>query len=217
MKLKDTNLVRIAVKKALDSRLFKKIVVTTDYTKNKLDLTDLTSSALTTVIIHTRDRSLCTDKALMVDVVKDAVTRYGGSEPWVWLMQVTCPFTKIEDMVKIRKLLDSTPGINSLITFKPVKEHSNRTYSIKEKEDGSFAEAFKLRYTSYRNKQDLMTQYTRSGNIYVVRRECFEKEGNLEVKPIASYFVDRITGINIDDHEDVVLAKYWLNTGKVKI
>lgn len=213
--LKGRTLVAIAAERAMRSKLFAKVVITTDYPRSKLGLDDVPRHLLTQLIYHKRNASLCTDDALMTDVIADAVKEHGGGCDTIWLTQVTCPFTNVEDMIQIDKMLKENDELNSVITFKLVKEHANRAYSIKKK-DG-YLEAFKFRYTNYKNRQDLFDQFIRSGNLYVVRKDAFEKMGTLECKPTGAYVVDRVTGMNIDEQEDVILVKYYLGTGGVRI
>jgi len=214
-KLQGKTLIEIITEKVVDSRLFSKVILTTDYTKNEACVTDISPNAYTSFEYIKRPPELASDTALMVDVIKNVLLNVGKEFSYIWIFQPTCPFTKVEDIKNIMEMIESHPEIKSVITMKEVKEHSNRFYTLKEKED--YIEAYKLRYTSFEPAERLIKQYIRSGNIYVFDLKSFEESNCVENKIVAAYFVDRIIGSNIDDIEDLVLVKYWLNGGYIKI
>jgi CMP-N-acetylneuraminic acid synthetase len=178
-RLRGKTLVRIVLEKAIESNVFDHIVISTDYSKAQLGISDLNHKRSKVQVLD-RPAELCTDDALMKDVIKHAIDKViGKGHKWVWLMQPTSPFTEVNDLVNMSKILrnsdkDFERPIRSLITFKPVAEHSNRMFTLKDNED--FTEAFPLRFVSYANKQDLPAHYLRSGNMYVLNHDEFIKD-----------------------------------------
>jgi CMP-N-acetylneuraminic acid synthetase len=150
----------------------------------------------------------------MMDVVKHAINYIGGDYTYVWLLQPTSPFRDVKDFKVIKSIIES--GIyNSVISYKETKDHPNRTYTIKEEDDKITAHP--LRHVNFKNKQDLIPVYIRSGNFYVSKVGAVMETNTFENKPIYPYIVDKIKGINIDSEEDMILAKHYLNYGTVKL
>lgn len=206
-------LTRLAIQKALDAKIFSRVIVSSDYQKVDIGFDDLVGHAMTKVEYLRRPQELCQDDSLMMDVIKHAMEYAGDAYTYVWLLQPTSPFRDVEDFIKIRILIES--GLyGSVISFKEVKEHPNRCYTIKEDDIHT---AHPLRFVSFKNKQDLPDVYIRSGNYYVTKRDSIIETNTLENKPIYPYVVDRIKGINIDEEEDLVLAKHYLNYGTIKL
>lgn len=221
-KIGNRTLVDIVFEKALKSGVFDKIVISTDYDQHQLQLKEFTPvyKNLVRCEYQRRPAEISTDGALMKDVIKHVLDKVGKAHKWVWILQPTCPYSDIQDFKKIAKILeghdkDPDKEIKSLISFKDCKEHPNRSYTIKS--EGEYPEAFKLRWTDFKNKQDLPPKLIRSGNFYVFDRETFLKTGEFFNRCCYAYEVDRIKGLNIDDMEDLVLAKYYYNIGRVKI
>lgn len=213
--LQGKTLIRIMVDKLIESKIFTTVLLTTDYERKQLDIADVQGNGYTTFNYVKRPKELAKDETPMNSVVSHALAEVGSEYKYVWLFQPTCPFTRIEDITNILSMLNKNQEINSVISFKEVKEHSNRFYTMKKKEE--YTEAYRMRYTNFVPRQKLMPQYIRSGNIYVTKREEFIKSKTLENKSVAAYFFDRVIGLNIDDQEDIVLVKYWLQSGRIQL
>lgn len=219
IELNRRTLVQLAAERAFDSRLFDAIVVTSDYPKYRLNIDAIHSSGVTRMHYIRRPNDLCQDETPMVDVVKHAINNVGSGYQWVWLLQPTSPFREVFDFKRIKRMLD-TERFESIISVKEVKEYSNRTYTGKDLEDPmfkDFQEGFRLRWTNFKNRQELPINLIRSGAFYVFKLSDLKEKESIENRPLGLYVMDRVHGLNIDDHEDVVLAKYYLNTGRVKV
>lgn len=213
--LQGKTLIRIMVDKLIASKKFTSVILSTDYRPKDLDISDVQGNMYSNFRVVQRPKDLAADNTPMSAVVTHVLGECGKGFDYVWLFQPTCPFTNLEDIDNVLAMLDKNQDISSVISFKEVKEHSNRFYTMKEKED--YIEAYRMRYTNFVPRQKLMTQYIRSGNIYVSKVKEFLDNQTLENKPVAAYMVDRIKGLNIDDHEDLVLIKYWLQSGRIKL
>lgn len=218
--LNGKNLVEIAIQKAINQKIFRRVIVTTDYNKRDINFDNIPKSTLTQLEFCKRPPELAEDNTPMIDVILHALSFARGDESYVWLLQPPCPFTSGEDFQSALKEI-SKPDVNSVVSLKPLKEHMNRCYTEKlfTPTDGTAAyyKAYPLKYTNYENKQDLKPIYIRSGNIYISRRDLILKNKSIENDGVASIDFDRIRGTNIDDQEDLVLAKYWLQRGMAHV
>jgi CMP-N-acetylneuraminic acid synthetase len=230
IRLGNRNLVGTTVKVARDSKIFSKIVVSSDYPRVKLDIEDIGRSAHTEVVYLPRPRELTTDSALMIDVIKSVLKDVGGNYTWVWLFQPTSPFRNVNEIKKIKKVLD-TGDFEAAISFKPIKEFSDRMYTWKN------GVAHKITHTNFKNKQDITPKVMRSGNYYVIKKYYIDenkdsKNFDWAVKPFFSYIMgeinplnasvndirySRMLGVNIDDREDLELAKGYVRRGDVSV
>ncbi|RPI55981.1 MAG: hypothetical protein EHM49_01230 [Deltaproteobacteria bacterium] len=221
LKLNHKTLVRLAVEVAMDSGIFSRVIITTDYPRPSLGIDDIGSRGFTQLIYSARPRELASDTAEMASVVKYVLDDRKGMEKWVWLLQPTSPFRTIADIKKIKTALESGDW-KSCISFKPMKEQTERAYTIK---DGVF---YKLKYTSYKNKEDLKRKAIRSGNFYVTQRDAFLDSLTFENHPFFGYTMggvnietctqdewlwSRKMGLNIDDPEDWEAAKGIVRRG----
>lgn len=221
IKLRDKTLVAHAVEQAVRANIFDGIVITTDYFQHELQIEEAKHGKK--IIYIKRPASLCMDNSLMVDVIEHALTFLGGKMVnWLWLLQPTSPFRTKEDFKAIKRAVDSGE-YSSALSFKPSKDHPNRSYSWKNDQ------CYRLRHVNYDNKQDLKPMLTRSGNFYVVRKEKFLEKGKVEVGPFYSHIMGGVNpdkmnqkeyitslkmGLNIDDELDHEIAKGMMRRGE---
>jgi N-acylneuraminate cytidylyltransferase len=216
------SLVRIAVDQAQQAGIFDGIIITTDYFRSHLGIDDVNHKV--PIYFIQRPPELCTDTAKMKDVIKHAIVAMGGKTiNWLWVLQPCSPFRKKEDFKAINTALKTGEWV-SAISFKPIKEHPNRSYTYKN------GQAWPLRHVNYDNKEDLMPMLTRSGNFYVVDKDKFLEKDKLEIRPFFSHIMggidpsscsreelrkSRQIGTNLDDQEDMELFKGIIRRGDV--
>lgn len=232
-KIEGKTLIRIAVEKALKARIFSRIVISTDYPRNKLGIDDLGQEAMTQLLVIKRPTELATDTALAAQVARHVISNVGEREHWVWYIQPTSPFTKVEDYKKLFEIL-SSGKYDGAISFKPVKEYIDRSYTYKN------GKAYRIHQSNFQNKQDLKHQLHRSGNFYIIKREllmakdedkqyddnCWDK-GNIypmitgwinpETATQEQIINSRRLGTNIDDVDDYRWAKYLTACGDMNV
>lgn len=188
-------LVEKAVRLARESGLFEKIILSTDipYFEN-YDRCE----------VRKRPRSLCEDESLMIDVVRDVINVYKlGDDDFVWLLQPTTPFRKIRHFRAIQKLIFKYPDLNGVISVLSVgANHPDRMYTRK---DGKL---YRMTYTSFKNKQDLLDIYIRNGAFYVMRVSKLKSDQGFETRPVYAYIMEQHESINIDSTWDLALAKF---------
>lgn len=220
-KLNHKTLVAITLQKAMESRLFKRIIISTDYPRHNLGIEGADIHHATQIIYSVRPKELAGDDTLMIDVILYELKKQAGDEKWVWLLQPTSPFRSVEDFLRIKTALSSGDW-KSAISMKPNKEYIDRTYTYKN------GTAYRLKQTNYQNKQDLKTQVIRSGNFYVAQREDIIAKSSFEIHPMFPYIMGNIDpetathneylfsrkmGTNVDDAEDLDYAKNIVRRG----
>jgi CMP-N,N'-diacetyllegionaminic acid synthase len=221
LKLNHKTLVALAVEVALESKVFDKIVISTDYPRHHLGIDHIERVSYTQLLYNTRPSELAQDDSKMADVVKHVSRNLGGSEKWIWVFQPTSPFRKVDDIKRIKTALESGEW-NSAISFKPMKEPRERAYTVK---NGVF---YPLKYTNFENRQELKTTAIRSGNYYAANRKLFMEEGTFQIKPFFGFAMGNINmenctqaevemsrrlGVNIDALEDYEFAKNIVRRG----
>jgi CMP-N-acetylneuraminic acid synthetase len=77
-----------------------------------------------------RPKELAQDDTLMIDVVKHVLKDIGGNEKWVWILQPTSPFRTLEEIKKIKSIID-TGKYKSLYSVKPQVQPIDRTETWK--------------------------------------------------------------------------------------
>jgi len=224
LEINGKSLVRVAVEKAMEARIFTRILVTSDYPRYKLGIEDVYGDSYTKIEFFRRPEDLATDDAKMIDVLKQVLGNAKGPEEWVWLLQPTSPFRDIHDFKMIHEAI-STGKWESVISFKPVEDNTNRIYSVKN------AQAYRYKNSNYDNKQKLRTEVTRSGNFYVTRRKYILEHSSIENKPFYTYMMgnidvekatdmdkkySRMLGINIDSEDHWTIAKNHLRRGDIR-
>jgi CMP-N-acetylneuraminic acid synthetase len=227
LKLGSDNLIGITLKKAMDSKCFSKVILTTDYQMFKLNLDGFKSNMHTEFRYIMRPKELAQDDTLMIDVVKHVLKDIGGNEKWVWVLQPTSPFRTVAEIKKIKSIID-TGEYKSLISWKPQKEYIDRTATWKNNR------AYRIAQNNFKNKQELQPQVHRSGNYYIIDREIIETyqgesdKFNWMQEPSYAYMMgeinptdatleqilrSRMLGTNIDDMQDYNIAKDIVRRG----
>lgn len=192
-----TTLAHRAVDQALKAKIFSKVYLTTDIPA----LVDEFKNSLEVALRH-RPAPLCTDLALMKDVVLDCLENYGVPDAWYfWLLQPTSPFRDKKHFQEIVELIGRHDA-KSVISVKDVgANHPNRMYTIKKNN------LYPLRYTNFNNKQELIEAYIRNGCFYVSEVRAFKKEGSFTAFPCVPYLMEEGESINIDGPMDLLMAQ----------
>ena len=192
-----TSLIDRAIKSAIESGVFDKIIISTDI-PSVLD--EYCSDKR--VIVRPRPESLCQDETLMKDTVLDILTCLKiKAQDIVFVLQPTSPFRDKKDYNSILDIMNENKT-NSVISMVDVgANHPNRMYTVKDNE------IHPLRHTRFSNKQDLIRVYIRSGHYYVFRCGKFKEDQNFYIKPCRPFFIDHQRSINIDTPMDLAIAR----------
>jgi len=231
LELNGETLVSIAVRKALESQIFSKVIVTSNYPITHLKLREYNSTLHSQFVYIKRPESLCTDETEMIDVVRHTLDDVGGTEKWIWILQPTSPFRTVQEMKEIKNIVDGKE-FRSVISWKPQKEYIDRTATWNNNR------AYRINQNNFKNKQEIQPQVHRSGNYYVIDRDAITKYGGMwknfsfmvepsyafmmgEKSPVdmsmEDFLKSRMLGTNIDDIQDFNQAKDYVRRGDVRL
>ncbi len=201
-------LVAHTILSAQKSKLINDICLTTDSIKiKKIGL------KLGLDVPFLRSKSLSSDSALSIDVVKDSIEKFekynNTKYDYVLLLQPTCPFRENNLIDKCINTLKKKQSIDSLITVCDVGSHHpfrmkymNKQNLVKNIIDQGFEDM--------RPIQRIKKVFIRSGSIYLTRKKNIMKNNSLVGKKTYGVKVKDKYAINIDTIDDFLLAKKYL-------
>ena len=128
----------------------------------------------------------------------------------LWLFQPTCPFRQIETFEKCKYFLGK--DFASVVTVKDVEgEHPLR---MKRLIGNILVNYVDTGAENMKPRQSLPRVYLRSGGIYGIKKEVFERQLELVVDPCAGVIVEGSEIVNIDTKIDFQLAEILGNEKK---
>tara|TARA_A100001011_G_scaffold386283_2_gene461795 strand:- start:498 stop:1199 length:702 start_codon:yes stop_codon:yes gene_type:complete len=161
-----------------------------------------------------RPKKYSKDHSLMVDYVKYQLKdekENGNIYDLVLLLQVTCPFRNHSNFEKAYKVLKSKK-FDSVITINKAKDHPNRLKKYKKGNLVNYLQ--KLKTEDLKPRQKLSQIFARSGSMYFFRTSLPIKKNTLVGTKTYGIKVSGKYAINIDDYNDLVLAKHFANRRK---
>ncbi len=209
IKIGDKSLIDISIKFAIKLKFIDKIIFSSD---SKLYLNK--AKKYKNIGLNLRPKKLSSDKSLMVDYIKYQLNeekKLGNFYDFVLLLQVTCPYRKKEHFYKAYKILKNKK-YNSVITINMAKEHPNRLKIYKKNYLVNYLK--KLKTEDLKPRQQLEPVYIRSGSMYFFESTLPNKKNTLVGDKTYGIKVSGKYAINIDNYNDLVLAKYFANQRK---
>jgi len=203
IKLAGKSLVHRAIDWARASGVFDKIILTTDIEQYRFEYRDSKD-----ITLRERAPELCTDTAMMSDVVTDCIKEYDlHNDAMLWLLQPSSPFREEHDASQILRLLEAK-GAESLISIAEVTEHPSRMYTVVN------GHLYRMKHTDFENRQNLKRCYIRNGCYYVTKVHQFRTSENWYARPSAAYTMPWYSGIHIDVPFDVTKADVFIREYK---
>jgi CMP-N,N'-diacetyllegionaminic acid synthase len=190
---------------ARQSRLIKKVVVSTDSEEIARVATQHGAS-----VPFIRPSELATDTAKQIDVVNHALKfleSMGERYDYVCILQPTCPLRSVEDVDGTLDLLVSS-GADSAITVTEVGGRHPRTL-YKMHEGDQKITPYVEKDTSGVMRQNFEALYWRTGAVYALRTSVV-KAGSLYGNDPRGYKVPEERAFNIDTPFDFELTEAWL-------
>jgi len=193
------SLIERAIITAERAKFFDKIYLTTDIMYEPPE----------SVTFIKRSPILCTDTALMCNVVLNVIEKMNvPNDATLWLIQPTTPFREVQDFHNILEIMREDQ-FKSCISFKQCDDdHPDRTYTITK--NG----VKPLHKTNFKPRQQLIPAYRRNGGFYVFNCGDFISTGEFYTAPCFGYIMDTIRSTNIDTELDLFHARCYIEKGK---
>lgn len=189
-------LISYSIKKAISSKLFNKVIVSTDSKKIKR-----ISEKFGAKVPFIRSKKLSNDKTGTMEVLIDAIKKTNSvNEKFCCLFYPTSPLIKAKDLNKAFNILKSKKNADGIFTIAEYNSHPMRSLILKN----NFVN-FKFSSYKKKNSNDLKKMYFDCGNFYFYRTKKILKK-NINLKMLG-FKIESIRSIDINTHDDIKLAK----------
>lgn len=193
LKIDNKTLIERTINFAIESKLFSRIILTTDY-----------KNINNNIEYRKRPKKLTKENTTMAEVIKDVIDNCDiNKEDNIILLQPTSPFRNKKDL---KKVIEHLRFFESSITVKEVEINTELIFSSKNKNE------LKTRNIDNKktNRQFNEIKYIPNGNIFGIRVEDFIVNNSFYGKTIG--YVEQFGKYNIDINkkEDLLLAKLYI-------
>lgn len=163
--------------------------------------------------IKKRPEYLSKDNSTLDEVVNYHINQnYLENDDIFWVLQPTCPFLRLETITKIKELL-LISKYQSVFTAKKVKG-----FHWQQTNEGNFLRSYKERLNRQTNNNNIICE---TGLLTATKVSYLRKENNTRFDEGFSYpvLVDDIESIDIDSHDDLLVArkKYKFHNKKILV
>lgn len=194
LKIDNKTLIERTIEFAIESKLFSRIILTTDYDNINNDNIEL----------RKRPKELAKENTTMVEVINDVIENCNISrEDNIILLQPTSSFRNKKDL---KKVIEQLRFFESSITVKEVEINTELIFSSKNKNE------LKTKNIDNKktNRQFNEIKYIPNGNIFGIRVRDFIVNNSFYGKTIG--YVEQFGKYNIDINkkEDLLLAKLYI-------
>lgn len=171
------------------------------------------------VEVQQRPDELASDDASSLDVIIYAIKTLIKQEPRVSgifvLLEPTSPFLLPEHIEACVAKLQSDPEADSAQTIAPLP-HLHHAYNQRYIEAGTVRFCFPDERVGKHNRQRKPTFYSH-GNLRAFRTESILKNRDIYGRRSIPHIIPMLYAIDIDSHEDLELAEWFIKTGKVHL
>lgn len=192
------SLIKVAVKEAIDSSIFQKIIVTTDSTEIKNLYRDNVN-----VELHNRSNETATDSAVMSEVILELITEFNlEDDTSIMLLQPTSPLRNAKHIIEsydfyMRKSFESLISVSL-----PFNNPADCFQYV-----STFNESIDLYEFNTKNRQDYKKMAYINGSIYLIKVKNFLKYKSFYTKYTGLYWMSKKHSIDIDDKDDFELCE----------
>lgn len=194
-----------SIQSAIESNIFKDIIVSTDSVEIENIAMKYGAQSL-----GLRSKELSTDDASSIDVVIDVIDKYqqkNGKIDGVMLLQPTSPFRTADTIRKAVQEFEKRHSKSPVISFRFAKSHPE--WCFKKVKD-RFIPFIKGDYLNTRS-QDLTAAYVVDGQIYLISPELLKKQKSFWSEDVVPLLLDdKSNDVDIDDENDFKYAEYLL-------
>jgi len=194
-------LIAWTIEAALKSKIFDKVVVTTD--DKEIKEVSLKFGAE----VVDRPTELATDTASSLDVIEHVLSLYKRENfTHFILLQPTSPLRNFKHIQNGWKLYIEK-NVNSLVS---VVEVEHTPYKMLIEKEGEIVPLTKWEDLT-KPRQQLPVAYMPNGAIYISKVEKFLKTKNLFLSPLEIFKMDKVSSIDIDNRDDFDRIERILN------
>lgn len=198
-------LICFSIEAALESQFLDEIWVSSD-DKEIQTIAD----SYVNVNLHKRPEEIALDQSPVSETIKTVLEQSSKCFDFIVLLQPTSPIRIGKDIDDAIQLLMNNPKANSLISVIPMEDvHPARMYW---KREGHLSPI--LDQWEENRRQDIPKAWYRNGSIYIVRREAFDIEGTVMIKPSIGFEMSADKWLNIDSFRDVLIAEVLITAWK---
>tara|TARA_A100001015_G_C14989601_1_gene713247 strand:- start:525 stop:1205 length:681 start_codon:yes stop_codon:yes gene_type:complete len=196
-------LIFYSIKKALESKIFDKIIVTSDSNK----IIDY-SKKFKKIIAVKRPNNISGDKSPTIDAIMHAckeVYKKNNIDPYiVFIIEPTSPFRRVSTFKKCLNLLIKNKKVDSIVSIKKSKEVLVKI--IKNKV---------VHKNKIRRRQDRKSIFIEASTLWATKYDSLKKNNSIIGKTPMPFFVDQIESVDINKKSDLKLAKLILKSSKI--
>ncbi len=193
-------LLAYTVEAAVKSRLFDRVIVSTDSSDYGV------MAAEYGAWVDMRPAALATDTASTYDVLADLLPRVGADADWFALLQPTSPLRTAGHILEAAALFESRfDTVDSLVSVCPAHFPPSLVKPVGE--DGSLA-AFDEDYGAYRRQEQ--TYYSPNGAIYMAKPAAYLRQGHFFGHGGVAYIMAAEVSVDIDTAADLAMAEWYM-------
>ena len=210
LKLNNKELIYYSIKFAQKLRFLDKIIFSSDSSRYLKIAKEHGSKNL-----HKRSINLSQDNSLTYDLVKEIYEeelKNGNNFNLILILQPTSPFRDLKTFIKAYKIL-TKKKYDTVLSVREVKDHPERMKKFSKK-NGKIDNYLDLSVESLKPRQKLNKLYIRSGSMYFFKSDNLKKYDSLVGKKVFGIKNENKYAINIDDHEDLILANFYAKSSK---
>ena len=210
--LNKKNLIDISIIQAKNSRLFDKIVVSTDSKKIQKHVNNKQ-----TLSWFIRPKNISSDRASKLDAIRHALfeseKKFKTKFDIVCDLDVTSPLRKKSDIINSFKKFEKK---NYEILFTVCDAKKNPYFNLVENKNNSI-QLVKLSKNRILSRQAAPKVYEMNASIYFWKRNALLRKKNLFGKNVGIYEMPRERSVDIDDYFDLVIVKKLIKQNKSKL
>tara|TARA_B100001093_G_C26827333_1_gene1014627 strand:+ start:1489 stop:2193 length:705 start_codon:yes stop_codon:yes gene_type:complete len=198
-KIGDLSLVEIAVKKAVTSKIFKEVIISTD--SSEIESQAVNSGAKSYGL---RNKNIAMDTTSTVEVINNILEKLDDSVKGFSLIQCTSPFTKIQTIISVSEI--AAKNNISCITVRKL-EHTFLEWVLVQQNE--FIKPLLNDDSQKKRSQDCTPLFSPSGNIYSVNLNYYKNNNySLIGQNCLPYTIsDANELVDIDTYEDLNYAR----------
>jgi len=203
--LKDKNIIDLcgkpllaySIEAALESKLFERIILTTDSEK----YAKIGKSYGAEIMM--RGESLSNDQAITFMVIEDVLSRLGEDCDYFMLLQPTSPMRNSMHLTEASRLFEE--NCDSFDYLVSVKEAEHTAELVKPIGDDLSLRKFDADFSSYRRQN--MKEYSPNGAIFIAKPKSYIKQKHFFGEKSIAYIMSKGDSIDIDDAVDYTIAR----------